>query len=493
MADGLPCCAVLYHPDARPSHHHTRPPQATAFENGRLVDAPSVATAMLACTPLSLGPSAREALQDFLGEERVMSAYSSREEDAACFVISASYKESQDLKLRRIVEDITVFPASARLAEGTLSYKASLDRFDETGVHPHSPMSNDELELRGVLPTSSESETKKRKEHPVFMTARAEHKRTPMALSHHLLDHHAPALRLVLAPGLGASSAGAGKRMVQSWLEALDSGAAHDGLERDFFWSQSLNQDHPLEVPAEHPHGRTWTHAINRARTMRAAAAAAEAEPDAVQCSYAGVSIEEIEGTKGHFSLTGLETLALTAAKRDELKQGNKQGAKKDKTRLIERTAEVADERDACWLTLLAQLSSRPEVLLVAPKPEVKPHNYFAARITQGGSYDAETTFWDLGVNGSTQVVGCADTGIDENSCLFYDDVNGHVTRTKKGGSSKVGATADSHPRYDRPRRPRRPRRPYYPHCPPPPAHTQTPQGHDGPAQGHPVRQVRRR
>ena len=112
--------------------------KATAFERGRLIDEPSAMSAMLACTPLSLGSAAREALHDFLGEERVVPAYSSRQEDAACFVISATYKESRDLQMQRVVEDITVFPASARLAEGTLSYRASLDSFDKTGVHPHS-------------------------------------------------------------------------------------------------------------------------------------------------------------------------------------------------------------------------------------------------------------------------------------------------------------------------------------------------------------------
>ena len=329
--------------------------------------------------------------------------------------------------------------------QATLQMKCTLNIRPKTSPPPpteHSPMSDDELELL----VGSEREDKPRKEHPILRTARAEHQRTPMALSHHLLDHHTPTLRLVLAPGLGTETKGAGKLMVQSWLEALDSGAAHDEIEHDFFWAQGLNQDHPLQVPADHPHGRTWTDAIDRARSMRATvddhepSALPDAEPGAVQCSYADVLIEEVEFAKGHLSyqLTGLETIALTVAKRDELKQGNKQGAKKDKTRLAERTSEVAEERDACWLTLLAHLSSRREVLLVAPKPELKPHNYFAARITQGGSYDASTTFWDLGVNGSTQVVGVADSGIDENSCLFYDSENGHVTRTTKDGDSKV-------------------------------------------------------
>ena len=82
--------------------------------------------------------------------------------------------------------------------------------------------------------------------------------------------------------------------------------------------------------------------------------------------------------------------------------------------------------------------TTTPMATVTEGKAEAKIDNYFAARITQGGTLDADTTFWDLGVNGSTQVVGVADTGLDEYSCHFYDSENGPVERTSAYGESKV-------------------------------------------------------
>jgi len=99
-------------------------------------------------------------------------------------------------------------------------------------------------------------------------------------------------------------------------------------------------------------------------------------------------------------------------------------------------------ERDACFLTLLAHITSQPEVLLVSPEPEIKSNNYYAARISQNGPIDPTpdtfgTPLWAI-VDGSSQVVGLADSGIDENSCFFRDPVNGPVPRTPRGGTSVV-------------------------------------------------------
>ena len=126
------------------------------------------------------------------------------------------------------------------------------------------------------------SKAGKTKDHPTVRTARAEHKRTPMALSHHLL-HDKPELRLVLAPGINVVKAGGAKQKIEGcaprhdkcqlmnprrlrgfphmiaralcgrWLDDLASGAAHDEIASSFFWSGA--QNHGFEL-SSHPHGK---------------------------------------------------------------------------------------------------------------------------------------------------------------------------------------------------------------------------------------------
>eukprot|EP00761_Pharyngomonas_kirbyi_P001595 gb/GECH01001599.1/.p1 GENE.gb/GECH01001599.1/~~gb/GECH01001599.1/.p1 ORF type:complete len:117 (+),score=32.10 gb/GECH01001599.1/:1-351(+) len=56
--------------------------------------------------------------------------------------------------------------------------------------------------------------------------------------------------------------------------------------------------------------------------------------------------------------------------------------------------------------------------------PEFRFHNRNGNYISQGGVENANqgtTPFWDAGVTGKGQIVGCADSGIDYDNC-FYDD-----------------------------------------------------------------------
>ena len=61
------------------------------------------------------------------------------------------------------------------------------------------------------------------------------------------------------------------------------------------------------------------------------------------------------------------------------------------------------------------------------PRPVAVAHNNYARWSVQAGggagSGGARTPLWDLGLNGSGQVVGVADTGVDDESCFFYDEV----------------------------------------------------------------------
>ena len=47
--------------------------------------------------------------------------------------------------------------------------------------------------------------------------------------------------------------------------------------------------------------------------------------------------------------------------------------------------------------------------------------NAWSSGVTQSGKA-FDNPFWAAGLNGTGQIVGCADTGIDLDSCLFWDD-----------------------------------------------------------------------
>ena len=87
-------------------------------------------------------------------------------------------------------------------------------------------------------------------------------------------------------------------------------------------------------------------------------------------------------------------------------------------------------------------LSQESEVLWVEPKARIKVRNRYAAMTVQGGFPDGQrpcppcshlvrqcpscalagrTPVWDLGLRGEGEIVGCGDTGIDVDSCFFWD------------------------------------------------------------------------
>ena len=55
---------------------------------------------------------------------------------------------------------------------------------------------------------------------------------------------------------------------------------------------------------------------------------------------------------------------------------------------------------------------------------------------------DAQTSLtsklWELGINGTGEVVGVADTGLDDESCFFFDSSLGNITRSPKDASSNM-------------------------------------------------------
>jgi subtilisin family serine protease len=65
-------------------------------------------------------------------------------------------------------------------------------------------------------------------------------------------------------------------------------------------------------------------------------------------------------------------------------------------------------------------LSHRREVLWIERCSEIIPHNRFARGVCQSGSYGS-TPIHDMGLTGEGEVIGISDTGLDMDSCYFFD------------------------------------------------------------------------
>ncbi len=71
-------------------------------------------------------------------------------------------------------------------------------------------------------------------------------------------------------------------------------------------------------------------------------------------------------------------------------------------------------ERVINWLT------DQEAVLWAERRPTFVPINKYAKGVIQDSTLDASKNFlWDKGLTGAGEVVGCADTGLDHDSCFF--------------------------------------------------------------------------
>lgn len=82
-----------------------------------------------------------------------------------------------------------------------------------------------------------------------------------------------------------------------------------------------------------------------------------------------------------------------------------------------------------CIAVLSATILSEQEVIKIALTKPMQLLNNNARPIVQSGS-TAQEIYTHLGLNGSNQVIGVSDTGIDEQSCYFKDAVHGAVPRS---------------------------------------------------------------
>ena len=81
-----------------------------------------------------------------------------------------------------------------------------------------------------------------------------------------------------------------------------------------------------------------------------------------------------------------------------------------------------------CMMATVAGLATMPEVCAVDTEPTYETSNVNSQWIIQSGAQD-ERPFFDVGLDGSGQVVAVSDTGIDVNNCYFWDSKARSPTR----------------------------------------------------------------
>mmetsp|Transcript_18803 Transcript_18803/g.38949 ORF Transcript_18803/g.38949 Transcript_18803/m.38949 type:complete len:971 (-) Transcript_18803:482-3394(-) len=95
-----------------------------------------------------------------------------------------------------------------------------------------------------------------------------------------------------------------------------------------------------------------------------------------------------------------------------------------------------------CLQAMLVDLALKPEICAVAAYPGVITNNQLASRIVQGaGASAADTTsepFYEVGLNGTNQIVALSDTGLDTDNCFFFDE-NESVAVSRYGDDSNHG------------------------------------------------------
>ena len=66
-------------------------------------------------------------------------------------------------------------------------------------------------------------------------------------------------------------------------------------------------------------------------------------------------------------------------------------------------------------------------VLFVDMKSIHQTQNYWSRGLAQSGN-PSQTPIWDRGIHGEGEIIGCGDTGIDVDSCFFWDDTQNEIS-----------------------------------------------------------------
>ncbi|RYG70070.1 hypothetical protein EON64_01190, partial [archaeon] len=88
-----------------------------------------------------------------------------------------------------------------------------------------------------------------------------------------------------------------------------------------------------------------------------------------------------------------------------------------------------ADKFHHCLASMVSSMLRGGEVIKVALTKPLQTQNNNARRIVQTGALSVEP-YTAMGLNGTGQVIGVSDTGIDEHSCFFRDLEHGRVPRS---------------------------------------------------------------
>lgn len=88
------------------------------------------------------------------------------------------------------------------------------------------------------------------------------------------------------------------------------------------------------------------------------------------------------------------------------------------------------DHWAGCFAGLLTYLSSQHDIAHIMTTKVYKTFNYFATQIMQGGTVPGDRPLWQAGLNGTGEIVGVIDSGLDDASCFFKDPDRGQVPRS---------------------------------------------------------------
>lgn len=84
-----------------------------------------------------------------------------------------------------------------------------------------------------------------------------------------------------------------------------------------------------------------------------------------------------------------------------------------------------------CFLLLVKKLVHANNVARIMARKKMTTHNRNGKFIVQSGSLFGSTPFLTAGLNGTGQIVGIGDTGLDESHCLFSNTDGSKVKRSK--------------------------------------------------------------
>ena len=88
----------------------------------------------------------------------------------------------------------------------------------------------------------------------------------------------------------------------------------------------------------------------------------------------------------------------------------------------FESTIQETDETVRnCLLLLVTGIATQPEACWIGDMPDVSPLNAEAQWITQSRTNNSRP-FFDVGLDGTGQIISLADTGIDTDNCYFWDE-----------------------------------------------------------------------